>query len=100
MPIFAYTVDNTHFYSELLEKNPDNCFKYKGGWIWETVAEARAFLESPEFIAVDWGDGLTRASESFSVYRVELQSWADVSPIPGKDGVYYLLVDSRLSSLW
>ena len=100
--IIAYTIGNTSSYDFSLSNTPDSSFKtgahddYEGGWIWKTAEEAQAFIWSEEFLKVDWGDNLPRPPEKFSVYKVELANgWDDVSPIPGSDGIYHLLVNSR-----
>lgn len=102
--IIAYTIGHTNSYNTALANDPDNCFKlgetedYQGGWIWKTAKEATSFIFSKEFLEVDWGDGQPRAPENFLVYKVYLvNGWDDVTPVPGKDGIYHLRVDSRFS---
>jgi hypothetical protein len=101
--IVAFTIGHTGSYDKLLaEGPPERCQKmgahddYEGGYIWKTAEEAEAFIHSQAFLDLDWGDGLLRPPENFSVYKVELvNGWQDVSPVPGKDGIYHLLVNSR-----
>ena len=100
--IVAYTIGNTKSYDEALVSDPYHCQKigkkhdYDGGWIWKTAEEAEAFIHSEEFLKIDWGDGKARTPNKFSVYKVMLvHGWDDVSPIPGEDGIYNLLVDSE-----
>jgi hypothetical protein len=101
--IVAFTIGHTRSYDKCLaEVPPEQCLKvgahddYEGGWIWKTASEAHDFIFSQAFLDLDWGDDLLRPPENFSVYKVELvNGWDDVSPIPGKDGVYHLLVNSR-----
>lgn len=102
--IVAFTIGDTLSYDQALNDDPEHCIKigawkdYEGGWIWRTAEEAQAFISSSEFLTVDWGDGRTRNPNNFSVYKVHLlNGWDDISPIPGKDGIYHLLVDSRFS---
>lgn len=100
--IIAFTVGNTSSYDRSLAEDLEHCFKlgkrddYDGGWIWKNAEEAEAFIQSPEFLKINWGDDIPRPPEKFSVYKVELvNGWNDVSPIPGEDGIYNLLIDSR-----
>jgi hypothetical protein len=101
--IVAFTIGHTKSYDQsLAECLPEECMKtgahddYEGGWIWKTAKEAEDFIHSENFLKVDWGDNIPRPPEKFSVYRVELvNGWDDVSPVPGKDGVFHLLVSSR-----
>jgi hypothetical protein len=95
--IVAYTLGKTESYDQALATEPpEKCVKMEGGWIWRSVEEAEAFLWSEDFLKVDWGDNILRPPEKFSVYKIELvNGWQDVSPIPGKDGIYHLLVNSR-----
>lgn len=101
--IIAFTIGNTQSYDQALSeesgicKKLGKCHDYDGGWIWKTSEEAAAFIHSSDFLKINWGDDLPRPPEKFSVYKVELvNDWDDVSPIPGKDGIYNLLVDSRI----
>jgi hypothetical protein len=101
--IIAFTIGHTKSYDRALAEGPsERCLKmgahdnYAGGYIWKTEEEAEAFIYSQAFLDLDWGDGLLRPPENFSVYKVELvNGWKDVSPVPGKDGIYHLLVNSR-----
>lgn len=101
--IIAYTIGHTGSYNKLLtEGPPERCQKmgahddYEGGYIWKTEEEAHNFIYSQAFLDLDWGDGLLRPPKNFSVYKVELvNGWQDVTPVPGKDGIYHLLVNSR-----
>lgn len=102
--IIAYTIGHTESYNKALAENPDECFKlgetedYQGGWIWKKAKDAAEFLFSKEFLAVDWGDGKPRDPKNFSVYKVQLSNgWADVTPVPGQDNIYHLLVDSKFT---
>jgi len=102
--IIAFTIGHTESYNQALANDPDNCYKlgetedYWGGWIWKTAKEATNFLFSEKFLAVDWGDGLPRDPNKFSVYKVYLvNGWEDVTPVPGQDGVLHLKVDSKFS---
>lgn len=102
--IIVYTIGNTESYNKALAEEPDKCFKlgeskeYQGGWIWKTAKEATAFIYSQDFLNVDWGDGQRRDPQKFSVYKVFLANgWDDVTPVPGKDGIYHLKIDSKFS---
>lgn len=110
--IVAFTIGNTKSYDQSIQDDPNNCFKigirsvddngktwdYDGGWIWKTESEAQIFINSKEFLEVDWGDGLPRDPKKFSVYKVLLvNGWNDVSSEPGKDNIHHLLVDSRFT---
>lgn len=101
--MIVYTIGHTGSYNETLKSSPNETYKmgkrddYDGGWIWKTAEEAQAFIDSPAFLKVDWGDNLPRHPEKFSVYKVQLPNgWdKDVSPVPGEDGIYNLLTDSK-----
>lgn len=101
--IVAFTIGHTKNYDKILtEYLPEECRKlgaqddYEGGWIWKTAEEAEAFIHSEAFLKLDWGDDIPRPAEAFSVYKVELVNGEqDISPIPGKGGIYHLLVNSR-----
>lgn len=103
--ITAYTIGHTESYYNVLKSAPNDAYKmgkregtYDGGWIWKTAEEAKAFIDSHVFLKVEWGDNKPRAAKDFSVFKVELiNGWDDVSPVPGEDGVYHLLVDSKFS---
>jgi hypothetical protein len=102
--IVAYTIGHTDSYNKALVEHPDECFKlgetkdYQGGWIWKTSKEAAAFIYSQAFLDVDWGDGQKRDPKKFSVYKVTLANgWSDVTPVPGKDGIFHLKIDSKFS---
>lgn len=102
--IIAHTIGHTTSYEQCLKSSPDRAYKmgqhedYEGGWIWKTAEEAEIFINSPAFLKVNWGDGKSRDPKDFSVFKVELvNGWDDVSAIPGEDGVYNLLVDSKFS---
>jgi hypothetical protein len=102
--MIVYTIGNTESYESVLKSTPGDAYKvgkrddYEGGWIWETPEKAQTFIDSPAFLKVEWGDNKPRAPQNFSVYKVELvNGWKDISPVPGEDGVYNLLVDSKFS---
>lgn len=102
--IEVYTIGNTSSYDKSIAEDSDNCFKlgksenYEGGWIWKNPDEAINFINSKEFLNVNWGDGKPRNPERFSVYCVIIKSWNDVS-MPDKDGIYHLLIDSKFYKL-
>jgi hypothetical protein len=108
--IIVYTIGDTKSYDQALSSvsNPQYVYKlgayaeeygsYEGGCIWKTPQEAEAFIHSPTFLQIDWGDGKSRDPKDFSVYQVGLvNDWSDISANTGENGYYYLLVDSRLS---
>lgn len=103
----AYTLGHTKSYDQVLIDDPENCRKigktadYEGGWVWQTVADARKFLWSEDFLRVDWGDDIPRPPEKFSVYKILLPNgWElDTTTIPGRDGVHHLLVDSPFTNI-
>ena len=102
--IVAFTIGHTDSYNKALTDHPDDCFKlgetkdYQGGWIWKTAKEAASFIYSQGFLDVDWGDGQKRDPKKFSVYKVMLANgWNDVTPVPGKDGIFHLKIDSKFS---
>jgi hypothetical protein len=100
----AYTIGHTKNY-DLSLAGTEVVYKvgksddYKGGWVWETPEEARTFINSSEFLPVDWGDGKSRDPIKFSVYQIELpHSWeSDVSE-PDQIGTRHLLHDAMIVS--
>ena len=113
-PSVCYTVGHTKNYDATLEayrlaveaNNPPSfpplkvgrTFDYAGGWVWRTVEEARAFLASPKFLLVDWGDGLPRDPSKFSVYCVHLENGWEKDVIQGS-GWSHLLRDSKFEAI-
>lgn len=100
--IIAFTIGHTSSYDQALLDDPENSNKigirddYDGGWIWKSSQEAQSFINSKEFLNIDWGDGKIRDPEEFSVYKVILvNDCKDISPIVGKDNIYHLLIDSK-----
>lgn len=104
MSEIAYTVGSTKSYNLALERSPSDCKKlgrsadYESGWVWKTSEEAQAFLTSPAFLTVDWGDGLTRDPRDFSVYIVHLDTGWE-SDVLEEGGYNYLLRDSKFEKL-
>lgn len=99
--ITVYTFGHTSLYDDLLLTNPTACKlgagpDYEGGWIWKTEDEVKIFLSSKEFFNINWGDDKIRNPENFSVYKVLINDWNEISSEPDKNGIYRLLVDSKL----
>lgn len=102
--IVAYTIGNTKSYDRALTDDLEHAEKvgknydYEGGYIWKTFEEANTFINSEAFLQINWGDEYLRHPEDFSVYKVYLSNgYDDISSTPGKDGEYYLLVNSRFN---
>jgi len=103
--IVVYTVGHTDSYDQLLLEK-DNVNKmgktetYPGGWVWKSSEDAAAFLKSPYWDAIDWGDGKSRDPSTFSVYCLQLpNNWEEdtyVSEEATKAGANLLLIDVKI----
>lgn len=82
--MIAYTIGHIKNYEKVIADHPDDHFKagafddYDGGYIWKTREEAKAFIDSTDFLKVNWGDNLPRHPKDFSVFQVHLESWSDI----------------------
>ena len=101
----AFTVGYAEGYDAALAKGtPDEPLRksgehddYRGGWIWASPDEARAFLGSAQFAEAFPG----RDPDEFAVYRLELPTgWDDdvSATVDTEDGVHRPLHDALIVS--
>ena len=94
--ITAYTLGRTVNYEIALE-HPKGCQKCEGGWAFQTIDDAEAYLKVKS--GVDFGDFIL--DDSFSVYTLSLPNgWdKDVDQCLGEDDANHLLINVKLGRL-
>lgn len=102
--ILGYTIGSTKSYNEAFLTDPNikkvgKSENYDGGWIWKTQEDASNFLNSIEFLKIDWGDNQSRDPHNFSIYGVIINSWEDDTYLNEKDHQLHLLTDAVLVKL-
>lgn len=98
--MIVFTIGSTKSYQEAFRHNLvvnkiGKSEDYEGGWIWKTKEDAYSFLNSPEFLQINWGDGQTRHPANFSIYKVLINDW-NTDVYKSEDNQFHLLVDGQL----
>lgn len=95
----AYTIGHHISYDHSLASEPEvkklgRTDDYEGGWVFRTAAEARGFMTSPAWAALE----VKRDAANYAVYELELPGpWSEcASAKPAEDGVHRLLISSRI----
>lgn len=99
--IIAYTLGSTKNYDEALKLDPTTKKlgkneDYEGGWVWKSKEDAEIFLQSQNFLEIDWGDGKCRNPNDFSVYGLFINDWEIDTCNSENDNNYHLLIDAQL----
>lgn len=98
----AYTIGATQIYDICLRHNKQTHKlskekDYNGAYVWKTVKEAKRFLNSEEFLKINWGNGRSREPKDFSVYQIKLPNCWD-EDVFSENGINYLLSDAIITS--
>ena len=102
--MLAFTIGNTKNYTKALNENPpESCIKigrtedYQGGWVWLTKEEAQNFIDSEDFLKVDWGDGKSRCPKDFQPFGLNLVN--GMNDIVKENNQFFLLKDSQFFAI-